>query len=677
MKPLLVVLLALAGAASPARPQESATPPGAPKPAEEAKVQESAPADSPQPVVERNVTFQMDIGHRFVPDIGGDFNTYRSVVNLGSGPKLLGLESQIVDPSRRLFDRLNIGAHSWGGDPYNTLRLDMERAGAYRLMGDYRNIQYFNFLPSFANPNAPQSLLNQRSYDAQRRLSNVELELLPNRWLVPYFGLVRDDGSGRGVTPWVGEGNEYPVPTLLDDGTTLFRGGVRLEFRRFHASLEQGGGRFRDNQRIFSSARNPGNRLTPILGQQLFLGDLLQSYGVRGRNIFTKGILTAAPADWLHFYGSFIHSRPTSEINYTDRGSGLFLVGAGRFFNNFQTLLSAEAKMPRNSASAAVELRAGGWLRILDSFWTDRFHNASAALLAEQFLTGATVGEARNLFTPERLVVNYNRHQLEALLDVIPKITLRGGHRYVWGNALTPPSLVAALQPSRGEIRMNVALAGLTYRPSSKLFANVDYEGSPGDQNYFRTSLHNYHQLRSRVQAQLPASLRFASNFFFLDNKNPNTAPTPAQRIFADYTMRNYAISGSLQWLPKGGRKFSLLGEYTRSSLKSDVQFVAPHTLLPERSYYRDDGHMVTALVELRPRGATPGSPYLSFGGMLFRSGGSRPTNFYQPVSRLAIPVNATAEFYGEWRWYGMTQPLFLYEGFRTNMGVLGLRLSR
>jgi len=673
MKPLFVLLLSagLALAQEQAKPAEEAKPP------EEVKAEETAPAESPSPVGERNFTFQVDVGHRFVQDVGGDFNTYRSVVNLGSGPKLLGLESQIVDPKRRIFDRLNIGAHSWGGDPYNTLRIDMERTGTYRLSGDYRNIQYFNFLPSFANPGAPQTLLNQRSYDAKRRMSNVELELMPGRWIVPYFAFTRDDGSGLGITPYVANSNEYPVPTVLDDGSNIFRGGVRIELRRFHVTLEQGGGTFRDNQRIFSSLRNLGNRTAPVLGQQLVLTDLLQSYQVDGRNVFTKGLLTAAPADWVHFYGSFIHSRPTTDVNYTDRGSGLFLLGAGRFFNTFQSLLGAEAKMPRNSASAAAEIRAGRWVRVLQSFWTDRLHNASSALLAEQFLTGATPQEARNLFTAERLVVNFNRQQTEAFVDVIPKVTLRGGYRFVWGDAVTPPSLLTSGQPATGQIRMHVGLAGMTFRPSSRVTANVDYEGSPGDKNYFRTSLHNYHQVRARMQVQLPASLRFASTFYFLDNYNPNTSPAPTLRNFAAYELRNYAISGSMQWMPKGGKHFSLLTEYTKSSLRSDVQYLAPQTLQTERSYYRDEGHMVTALVDLRPRGSAPRSPYLSVGGSLFRSGGSRPTNYYQPVGRLALPLNSMVEAYGEWRWYGMTQAMFLYEGFRTHMGIVGLRLTR
>jgi hypothetical protein len=308
--------------------------------------------------------------------------------------------------------------------------------------------------------------------------------------------------------------------------------------------------------------------------------------------------------------------------------------------------------------------------------WLDRFHNAGSALLAEQFLTGATPIDASQLYTLQRTVVNYNRQQVDAFFDILPRVTLRGGHRYVFGNAATPPSLLNGV-PGSGEIRQQVGLAGINVRATSKVSANLDYEGSPGDRSYFRTSLHNYHQLRARVRSEIRPNLHFSSNFYFLDNQNPNTRPAPALANFADYSLRNYALTGALQWQPGGGKYASILTEYTRSSLKSDIRYLVPQTLTPERSYYRDDGHMLTGLLDLHPRGAAPHSPHFSLGGSLFRSGGSRPTNYYQPIGRVSFPVNRMVELYGEWRWYGMTESVFLYEGFRAHIGIIGLRLMR
>ena len=84
--------------------------------------------------------------------MGGSFDTYRSIVNLGSGPKLFGTEFTIIDPKKRLFDRLEVRAYDWGDDPYSTLHVNAKKAKRYDFNADYRNIAYFNNLPSFADP---------------------------------------------------------------------------------------------------------------------------------------------------------------------------------------------------------------------------------------------------------------------------------------------------------------------------------------------------------------------------------------------------------------------------------------------------------------------------------------------------------------------------------------------
>ena len=40
---------------------------------------------------------------------------------------------------------------------------------------------------------------------------------------------------------------------------------------------------------------------------------------------------------------------------------------------------------------------------------------------------------------------------------------------------------------------------------------------------------------------------------------------------------------------------------YTRSTIRSDIQYLAPQNLLPERSFYRDNAHTIHALVDLTP----------------------------------------------------------------------------
>jgi hypothetical protein len=171
-------LLAIFIAAS-MRAQEPAKP-GEPAP--------SAPAAPAAPTGEGWLEGSFEVGYRWIPNISGNLDAYRSVVNLGESPKLLDADFTLRDPKKRVFDRADVHATSWGGDPYNTLRVDIQKDSWYRLTADYRNIAYFNFLPSYADPTISQGLLlDQNSFDTSIRTTSVQLDLLPKKWITPYL----------------------------------------------------------------------------------------------------------------------------------------------------------------------------------------------------------------------------------------------------------------------------------------------------------------------------------------------------------------------------------------------------------------------------------------------------------------------------------------------------------
>lgn len=162
----------------------------------------------------------------------GSLNTYRSVVDLGSGPKLLRTEFTILDPKSRLFDRIDVRASNWGDDPYSTLHASVRKQHLYDFTADYRNIAYFNYLPSYADPLLSRGvMLDERSFDIRRRMANLQLDLLPGNWLVPYLAYERSSGSGHGINTFVSDVNEYPVPTLIRDGQNHYRAARGFSFR--------------------------------------------------------------------------------------------------------------------------------------------------------------------------------------------------------------------------------------------------------------------------------------------------------------------------------------------------------------------------------------------------------------------------------------------------------------
>jgi len=256
MRFLLAFLIAVAALAQPPAPpaqppakspvtpeaQAEATAATPTKADDQAKPAEPAPAEkaaSPAPTPgEQWIAGSVDLGYRWVGQ-AGNLPTYRSIVDLGSGPKLTGLDFTITDPKHRLFDRIDARANSWGGDPYNTAHIDISKRGIYELRADYRKIAYFNALPSFANTVAPRGS-DEQSFDMRRRSGYIDLQLFPGKHILPYLIFERNSGYGHGVDTWVQDSNDtFAVPMLLRDSTNNYRGGVRFEFNHFHVTLEQ------------------------------------------------------------------------------------------------------------------------------------------------------------------------------------------------------------------------------------------------------------------------------------------------------------------------------------------------------------------------------------------------------------------------------------------------------
>ena len=83
----------------------------------EAVKQEPAKAEAPKPEVakpegEKPFTISTEVGHRWLTNQNGSFNTYRSVVNLGEGPRVLGFEAGAN--GTKAFDLLRLTGANWG-----------------------------------------------------------------------------------------------------------------------------------------------------------------------------------------------------------------------------------------------------------------------------------------------------------------------------------------------------------------------------------------------------------------------------------------------------------------------------------------------------------------------------------------------------------------------------------
>jgi hypothetical protein len=657
---------AQAGAKESAKPAENLVPTPI------AAIQAPAAA-APAPAADQWLTGSIDFGYRWLTSIGGSVAEYRSVVNLGEGPKLLGLDFTVLDPKKRLFDRLDARAYNWGGDPYNTAYINAVKRRVYDFSLDYQNIAYFNAVPSFANPFSPSGF-DQQSFDTHRRNTTVQLDLFPGRQIQPYVAFYRNYGYGTGIDDFVqGANNSYPVPVSLHDATNSYRAGIRFERNKYHATVEVGGTTFKEDDETNFTGQNTGNRTTPALGQQLVLNSLKQAYGIRGNSIYTRGLLTANLTSRVSFYGQFLYSQPTTDVTYTELAGGTFanipalLVFGGQFgtANGF-------AIQPHISGNAGVEIRATNRFRITESVSTDRQHDSGFGLfnqaLFQNLSSNPGLINSTSVAQNTLQVVNLTTVETNLFYDVSSKLTLRGGYRCVTGNADVPASTLSQIGPfESGNLRRNIALAGATYRAMQKLTLNTEYEGGTSDQIYFRSSLNNYSRGRVRARYQAKNSLAVQMNFQILNNQNP----------FPDirFDFLTLHATAGVYWTPDSAKRISVSAEYDRAWVNSDILYLNLPFLTPSTSSYTENAHTGTAVVDVALPGVNGGK--VTGGGSFVHLTGSRPTNFYQPLARISIPIRKHVYWNTEWRYYGFGEAFYLFEGFRTNTFTTGLRVTR
>jgi hypothetical protein len=662
MRTLFVLFLALPLVAQqpPAEAKKPETP--AAQTATQAAPAAEEKVASPVPATESWVSGYVDFGYRWVTDVGGNFQQYRSVVNLGEGPKITGFDLTLS--SKKYYDTLTLRGIGWGGDPYSTAHVDARKNKLYDFRFDYRNIAYFNAIPSFANPIAPDGF-NERAFDIRRRDASFELDLFPGGRIIPYLAYDRDTAGGSGIQTWVlGATNEFPVPYNIRNKTDRYRGGVRMEFNRLHLTLEQGGNTYKEDDSTVWSGVNFGDRTTPVSGQITQLNSLTQAYGMRGTGIFSRVLMTARPVDWLHFNGQFLYSQPKTDVHYSEIATGNLYTG-GAFFPGQYALATGNAIQPHTAGNGGVELNWGR-LRIMESLTIDRFHTVGNGLFSPQVFTNFATSPESALRATQR--VSYKQAQTDLIFDVTRGLTLRAGHRYVRGDATVRSGNLSQSGPEEvSEIHRNVGIFGFTWRAWQRLTINGDYEGASSDRVYFRTSLNEYHRGRLMAKLKITNSLVFQAKFRVLDNQNP------APDIQFDYRSRDNSFA--LFWTPNGGKRVSFTGQYDRSTINSDIRYIDLPFFTPATSTYRDIAHQATSSVDIlfpEAKGAK-----LTAGGSLFISRGSRPTRYYQPLGRLSLPLHKNVLWNTEWQYYGFGEEFYFFEAFRAHVFMTGVRLTR
>jgi hypothetical protein len=319
--------------------------------------------------------------------------------------------------------------------------------------------------------------------------------------------------------------------------------------------------------------------------------------------------------------------------------------------------------MPHTTANVGAEIRPWHRIRITESWITDRLHNAGSSAQDQ------TLPQQTAALLEAALVTNYSQMETLLYFEASSKLTLRGGYRYVWGDAndaVLPAEGLASVDNVK--LRQNVGIGGFTYRPVSKLSFSAEGESASSGGAYFRTSLYDYQKVRAQARYHA-GPISFSADFNLLNNQDPLPG--------VNYDYLSHQESVSVMWSPAGAKVFDLQGSYTRSDLRSNINYLQPSTEDSLLSNYRDNSHIATALFHINPPHKGSVAPVIMAGGSLVISSGSRPTTYYQPMGKISLPAGKHLTWFAEWRYYGYNEAFYAFEAFRAHIVTVGLRLAR
>ncbi len=617
----------------------------------------------------------MEVGYRWVTDVAGNQDMYRSMINLGEGPKLLqsNLSLRSKYGSGGLFDRLDLSINNWGGDPYNTLRLNMSRSDLYEFRADYRNLNYYNYIPTYANPLLGQgNLLDQHSLDVSYRSTNLEFRLFPNNRFRPYVGYTRTSGFGPGFTTDSLTGNEFLLISRWQYSSDEYRGGLEISLPTLTLIMEQGYRTLRNDSAATNTSQNSGNgNNAPYLGHPINLTFLDRGYHDRTTMPVTKLLAKYTPFSYLKFTGRYMYSMADLDSTLGEVRTGSLATLEDRlFYRSAFDGTSAAAKQPNHNASFDAEFSPISRLTILDQFDTKRNHISGSAILTSTYLTASSLsGESRTFDAKTQslldnyLAYNQTRNQIEVDFDLGHSFVIRGGHRYTSLDAALSDTQDGDSNSSEASLTRQTGIFGITFRPGHWLHLGLNYEANSSSGRLLRTDLVDYNEVKFDWRVDPVKTLSLSGSVSALGNR------PLVDQIGLKAHNRNYSFA--VNYEPSERFNFSL--DYQRSSILSDISILLPQTLDFDRSFFDERGSSVGGSIGI---GIYRGWR-TDFGYRVILNAGSFPLNFYQPFASMSIPLQNHLAVKTSWQYFGYNEKGTNLQDYRTHMVTIGLAYSR
>jgi len=621
-----------------------------------------------------NITNSLELGYRF-STVGGDGDSYRSIVNYGDGIRLFGSSFSMnsKDGHGHYFDELTITTQGLGNDPYESAALRIAKNGLYRYDLLWRENEYFN--PGLVTGGAQGQHLLDTVYTSQ----DQDLTLFPQSNLKFFLGYSRTHQDGPALSTvqlFNSSGNEFPLFENVRRVTNEYRLGNEFSIFGIRVNWMHAWYDFKEDSDYNSGpnlGNNPGNPTT--------LTSFQRTEPYHGTSPYWRvGVFS----DKRHFSvnGRFTYTSGKRDFVLDETAFGTARIGEA----NQQIVTAGDANRPSATGNLVLSFYPTSKLTIVNSTsaYNTRIDGNS------EFLQFNDATQSTDVLYFQYLGIRTIANETDVNYQPAQTIGFYAGYNYTnrrirsieEETALGSPQAVDVSQTNR----LNSGTAGIRLRPISGLTVMLEGEIGRADTPFTPIADANYEVFGGRILYKL-------KNFTFSAQSRANYNVNSVS--LSTYGSHARTYSGNVTWTPR--ERFSLDAGYSKLHLNTVggiAYFAEGQFVQGEQSYFFSNIHAANlgVRIALTPRASlyvgyshvqdtgdgrsTPDGAGIGSALPAFQAAQTFPLTYQSPMARLSIRITERIRWNAGYQYYGYREQFYPAQDFRANTGYTSILWS-
>lgn len=260
-------------------------------------------------------------GYRAVSTTGELFK-YKEDINLDDGVRLFNLSLHYIPGGnlKKLMDRLDLNVYNFGGDPFETFGLSIQKYGRYKFRYDRKKAAYFYH----DQHREGGELYDLHTFDFERRIDSGCLNIFLGKNVDFYLNFDRYTKKGESVTTFDISRIEFEMNKPIDEDAKLITLGVKLHVKRYSLLLEEKIQEYNNVNSLFLPGYADGGEGARY-PSALYYFDSSQPYDLKTYTHSAK--FNATPLNNLFLSGSFQTSKQSMDLTYSEDAEGINYLG--------------------------------------------------------------------------------------------------------------------------------------------------------------------------------------------------------------------------------------------------------------------------------------------------------------------------------------------------------------